>query len=297
MPPFPASAAGPDLRQLVLGSEGRLGILTDVVLRATPLARGGPLDACALRDWGSASRPRAPRPTPSPACRCSASRRPPRRGRCSRSRAGTRGIRALAAWLRAPRRPTTGRCCWSGRRGSTRVANAARHEAGAIVARHGGVPRPRDRRRLARARFRSPYLRNALWAAGYGGGHARDRDRLVARCPALARRRSRRRSAGASRTGASGSTSMTHLSHLYPSGSSLYLTYLFRLGADPDETLDRWRARQARRLRDDRRRAVRPSATTTASARTTRRTSPPRRARSGWRPSTRSCGPSTRRGS
>ena len=34
----------------------------------------------------------------------------------------------------------------------------------------------------------------------------------------------------------------THLSHLYPSGSSLYVTYLFRLAADPDETLARWQA-------------------------------------------------------
>ena len=31
----------------------------------------------------------------------------------------------------------------------------------------------------------------------------------------------------------------THLSHVYPSGSSLYLTYLFLLGANPDEALDR----------------------------------------------------------
>ena len=34
----------------------------------------------------------------------------------------------------------------------------------------------------------------------------------------------------------------THLSHVYPSGSSLYVTYLFRLAADPDETLARWQA-------------------------------------------------------
>ncbi len=31
----------------------------------------------------------------------------------------------------------------------------------------------------------------------------------------------------------------THLSHVYPSGSSLYLTYLFRLGPDPDEARSR----------------------------------------------------------
>jgi alkyldihydroxyacetonephosphate synthase len=34
----------------------------------------------------------------------------------------------------------------------------------------------------------------------------------------------------------------THLSHLYSSGSSVYTTYVFRVGPDPDETLDRWRA-------------------------------------------------------
>src|SRR5690606_40930562 len=37
LPPSPASAAGPDLRQLVLGSEGRLGILTEAVVRVRPV--------------------------------------------------------------------------------------------------------------------------------------------------------------------------------------------------------------------------------------------------------------------
>jgi alkyldihydroxyacetonephosphate synthase len=32
----------------------------------------------------------------------------------------------------------------------------------------------------------------------------------------------------------------THLSHLYPQGSSLYTTFLFRLAADPAETYERW---------------------------------------------------------
>jgi alkyldihydroxyacetonephosphate synthase len=33
-----------------------------------------------------------------------------------------------------------------------------------------------------------------------------------------------------------------HLSHVYPDGASIYITYLFRCAADPDETLRRWSA-------------------------------------------------------
>ncbi|UUZ48008.1 FAD-binding protein [Massilia sp. B-10] len=37
LPTFPASAAGTDLREMVLGSEGRLGVLTEATVRITPL--------------------------------------------------------------------------------------------------------------------------------------------------------------------------------------------------------------------------------------------------------------------
>jgi alkyldihydroxyacetonephosphate synthase len=33
---------------------------------------------------------------------------------------------------------------------------------------------------------------------------------------------------------------MAHLSHVYPDGASIYVTYLFRRTADSDETLHRW---------------------------------------------------------
>jgi alkyldihydroxyacetonephosphate synthase len=31
-----------------------------------------------------------------------------------------------------------------------------------------------------------------------------------------------------------------HLSHVYPTGASIYITYLFRRSIDPDENLARW---------------------------------------------------------
>src|SRR6266487_1361451 len=37
LPTLPASAAGPDLRQLILGSEGRLGIISEATVRVSPL--------------------------------------------------------------------------------------------------------------------------------------------------------------------------------------------------------------------------------------------------------------------
>jgi alkyldihydroxyacetonephosphate synthase len=37
----------------------------------------------------------------------------------------------------------------------------------------------------------------------------------------------------------------THLSHVYPSGSTCYSTFVFRLAADPDENLSRGRALKA----------------------------------------------------
>jgi len=55
LPTHPASAAGPDLRQLVLGSEGRLGILTDVTVRTSRLAQATRVNAFVMRDWAQAN--------------------------------------------------------------------------------------------------------------------------------------------------------------------------------------------------------------------------------------------------
>ena len=51
MPPHPASAAGPDLRQLVLGSEGRFGIVTETILRTMPRPAREAFPAWFLPDW------------------------------------------------------------------------------------------------------------------------------------------------------------------------------------------------------------------------------------------------------
>lgn len=240
MPPFPASAAGPDLRQLVLGSEGRLGVLTDVVLRATPAPASDHLDAFAVRDWASAveaTRALARTPSGLSALRLST----PAETRTLLAFAGRRrGMGAVESWLRVRRVPDDWSLLLVGTAGSRRVANAARGEAGSIVARHGGVPVPGIAAAWTKTRFRSPYLRNAMWAAGYGADTLETATNW-SRVPALLADLEAAISGALAERGERVHV-MTHLSHLYPSGSSLYLTYLFRLGAGPDETLDRWRA-------------------------------------------------------
>lgn len=237
MAPYPASAAGPDLRQLVLGSEGRLGFLTDVVLRATPLPEVDRFDAWAMPGWPagleatrelSRSRPgltslRLSTPTETRALLAFADR--------------PSQIKALTTYLRARRRGRDWCLLLVGASGAKRTVKAARAEAADTLKARGGVRLPVFADAWYRARFRSPYLRNALLGAGYGA-ETLETATDWAHVPGLL-----------ARVEASIATALaprgekvhvfTHLSHTYPTGSSLYLTYLFRLGADPDEAQDR----------------------------------------------------------
>ncbi len=51
IPPFAASAAGPDLREWVLGSEGRLGVITEAVVRVSRLPEQERFIGVFMPDW------------------------------------------------------------------------------------------------------------------------------------------------------------------------------------------------------------------------------------------------------
>jgi len=240
MAPYPGSAAGPDLRQLVLGSEGRLGILTDVILRTTPLPEVDLLEAWALPGWAAAHE----------AVRAVAQARPGLSLLRLSTPAETQtllafaerpmGTTALGAYLRARRQPADWALVLLGASGRRRVARAARAEAVSILRAFHAVRVPGLAATWSRTRFRSPYLRNALWSAGYGSDTLETATDWTHVPALLARLEAAVADALAPR--AERVHAFTHLSHLYSSGSSLYLTYLFRLGPDPDETLDRWQS-------------------------------------------------------
>ena len=243
MPPHPASAAGPDLRQLVLGSEGRLGFLTEATLRAAPHPEVEHLDAWALPVWGDAVE----------AVRELVQARPGLSLLRLSTLAETRTLlafadkpaqtRALSAYVRARRRPANWVLVLTGVAGRHRTAKAARAEAGAILGARGGIRLPALAEAWSRTRFRSPYLRNALWSAGYASDTLETATDW-AHVPGLLARLEAALGAALAPWGERVHV-FTHLSHLYPSGSSLYVTYIFRLANDPDETLARWRTLKA----------------------------------------------------
>jgi alkyldihydroxyacetonephosphate synthase len=240
MPSHPASAAGPDLRQLVLGSEGRLGILTEAVLRAAPHPEVERMDAWALPAW----------PEAVDAVRELVQARPGLSLLRLSTSDETRTLlafadkplqtRALSAYVRARRRPADWVLVLTGVAGRRRTAKAARAEAAAILGAHAGIRLPALADAWARTRFRSPYLRNALWSAGYASDTLETATDWAHVPHLLARLESALQHAlepWNERVHV-----FTHLSHVYPSGSSLYVTYIFRLARDPDETMARWRA-------------------------------------------------------
>ena len=240
LPPHPASAAGPDLRQLVLGSEGRFGILTDVTVRALPAPQAERVASWFLPDWAhglEAARALAQADLPLSMVRLST---PPETATILAIADRPRTIRALEGYLRL-RGVGDERCLLivsaAGRR---RVVEAAMREVGGIARYNAGVGVGASiGRQWLSGRYRSAALRDRLWDSGYAVDTletAVDWTALPSLADAIGR---------ALRTGLEPEGervhAFSHLSHVYGSGSSLYTTFVFRLADDPDATLERWR--------------------------------------------------------
>ena len=179
--------------------------------------------------------------------------------------------------------------------GDRRVVAATEAAVAGIAQAHAAVAAPAMfGRQWDKNRFRTPYLRNALWEAGYAV------DTLETAVPWSAVEGIAADLAPALRRGLADEGervhAFMHLSHVYPTGSSLYTTYIWRLAPDPDVK----RSHAGAGSRGSRARRSSPpagrSATSTASGPTTPPGSRPKRAPSGWRRWRGSRGPSIRAG-
>lgn len=241
----PASSAGPDLRHWVLGSEGRMGVLSEAVVRVRPVPEREQFHAVFFPSWEqgcTAVRAMAQARLGLSMLRLSNVHET----RTQLELAGDqRGLGLLQRYL-SLRGMGAGQCMLVlGVTGSAREAGAARRAALIAARRHGGVHTGRAiGSAWARQRFHGPYLRNALWEAGYGVDTvetAVDWPRVSATMQAVERAAQEAMAEFEERVHA-----FTHLSHVYPQGSSLYSTFVFRADPDFEATLARWRALKAR---------------------------------------------------
>jgi len=236
---FPASAAGPDLREMVLGSEGRLGIITEATVRVSPLPEKETFHAVFFPDFESgftAVREIVQAELPLSLLRLST----PVETTTTLAMAGhTFLINMLEKYL-AVRGAGEGKCLLLlGSAGDEATVKHARKEAMAIADRQKGVYAGQMFGKLwHKNRFKTPYLRNALWEAGYAIDTLETATSWRSVKPLLSAIEAALY--GALRANGDRIHVFTHLSHLYPYGSSIYVQYIFRIAETPAATYQRW---------------------------------------------------------
>ncbi len=236
MLPHPASAAGPDIRQLILGSEGRMGLITKAIMRASPLPEKEEFHTVFFPNFEqgkTAVREIVQSRLPLSMLRLSTAMET----RTTLALAGHELlIGMLEQGLSMRRIGPEKSMLLIGFSGNEQIVKGARKEAWSIARQHKGVAVGQQfGKQWHKGRFRTPYLRNTLWDQGYA------LDTLETAVPwedidtTLAAIESTLNNAFSEPI-----LVFSHLSHLYPHGASIYTTYMFGLAKDLDETLHKW---------------------------------------------------------
>ncbi|MBI2383867.1 MAG: FAD-binding oxidoreductase [Gammaproteobacteria bacterium] len=237
----PASAAGPDLREFVMGSEGRLGLLTEAVVRVRPLPQHESFHAVFFPDWAhgfAAVRALAQSGLPLSMLRLSNANETETHLTLAGEGAALRWLRRYLGWRGAG----AGRCMsMLGVTGGARETRYALDGAREIVKRHRGVwIGTAIGNRWAHNRFHGVYVRNTAWEAGYAIDTvetAINWNKATGLMQAVEK-------AAADATAKFGERvhAFTHLSHVYRQGCSVYSSFIFRAAPSLEENMERWAA-------------------------------------------------------
>lgn len=235
----PASSAGPDLREAVMGSEGRLGLLTEAVLRVRPLPEHESFHAVFFAGWEDAFiaiRELAQSGLPLSMLRLSNATETETQLALA---GGGRAMDWLDRYLRF-RGAASGRCMLMlGASGSRRETQFALNGARDIVRRRDGVwiGTPIGSK-WAHNRFHGVHVRNAAWEQGYAIDTVETAVNWTDAAPLIRAVEQAARDSQA----ADGEKvhAFTHLSHVYRQGCSVYSTFVFRAAASAEQNLERW---------------------------------------------------------
>ncbi len=236
---FPASAAGTDLREIVLGSEGRIGVLTDVTVRVQRLPEKESFIAVCFPDWESgrqALRQMAQQQIPLSMLRLSNAAE-------TATSLKLAGHVQQVAWLERYLRwrGCAEQKCMAiiGASGSALQVRQALQQAKQVWRQHSGIGLGTLLgKKWQHGRFRNVYLRNTLWEMGYAIDTvetATDWSRITPLMQAV-----EQAARGAFAEEGEAVHTYTHLSHVYTQGASVYTTFVYRLSGDYQTDLRCW---------------------------------------------------------
>jgi alkyldihydroxyacetonephosphate synthase len=240
LPPFPASAAGPDLRQLFLGSEGRFGIITDVIVRIKPQPEAEEFFGVFFHDWETgvaAIKEIAQSDLNLSMLRLSDEIET----QVTLVLSGNERLVSIGSKVLGALGYAQDRCILIfGVTGDQKNVGKLRSRTTGIIRKYGGLGTGKIiGNKWRKTRFLTPYLRNSIWEAGFALDTLETaiswthvQTMIIAVKEAIE---------NALETGEERVLVFSHLSHVYEQGASIYFTYLFRRSRDPEKILHHWK--------------------------------------------------------
>lgn len=239
---FPASSAGPDIKEIVLGSEGRFGIISEVKVRISKLAEKEQFSVLFFPSWQQATdfcREVAQQRIQLSMLRVSNAME-------TKTQLKLAGHENAIYWLERYLRlrgAKQQKCMLTfGLTGSKPQISSSKKQLKPLIKQFKGVSTGEHLgKRWSKNRFKFPYLRETLWEKGVvvdtleTATDWHNVDRLMAKVES---------SLETALSAVSESNKkihvFTHLSHVYGQGCSLYTTYLFCNGNNYPQTLKQW---------------------------------------------------------
>lgn len=239
LPHFPASAAGPDLREMTLGSEGRIGVITQAKVRVRRVPEAEEFHGVffpSFEQGADAVREIVQNEIPVSMLRLSN----PQETETTLILSGKSWVGASDHGLRLIGYGDARCLLIFAVTGFARLVTRTRREVIAVCRKFGGLFVGKIVGHMwEKNRFLSPYLRNTLWERGVAidtletalpWSQVMDASRTIPKSIVDAMEAHNERV-----------LVFAHLSHVYRDGASVYTTFLFRRASDPDDLLARWR--------------------------------------------------------
>ncbi|WP_201580633.1 FAD-binding oxidoreductase [Psychrobacter glacincola] len=238
---FPASAAGPDLREMMMGTEGRAGIFTEVKMRVQSQPEEELFKVAFLPNWEAGKE--VLRQAVQKNIRLSMLRLSNAVETDAHLHLGTTPSQfmAISTYLKARGLSSDKVMLTYGVSGDKAQNKLALTQFNNLLKQHGSVTgKVTDIMGSvwAHGRFKFPYLRGTLWEKGI----MVDTFETATNWNHIDEQMQQMQEAVKNALSDEGENVMafTHISHVYKQGASLYTTYFFRAAKDHASTLNRW---------------------------------------------------------